>query len=220
MYNSATVTYFSSRTWKSALIMLLAWQTLDSTAHAQNGSTKKDETATDHGVDFYLKARCTTALCFDDNMWVAVEPLIELPVGKSFGTGSGSLVNFINNHEIKVDLAAGFRLWLFRDLISVALYLSFPLTTSGIRLEGSSFTYPAASIRRPYPGFAFGLLYDIIWIGIDHDELRNGDSVDSSAYNPAFPANARVSSCTTVTVALQLVTATRALFGAIAQKSK
>jgi hypothetical protein len=174
----------------------------------------------DHGVNQYLAARCMTALCFDDkSRWLGVEPLIELPVGKSFATGSGSLINYVNNHDIKVDLAAGFRVWMFRDLLSVSLYLSIPLPGSGIRLVGSSFTYPAASIRRPYPGFAFGLLYDIIWVGIDHDELRNGDSIDSSAYNAEYPANARVSSCTTITVALQLVTAARALFGALAKKA-
>jgi hypothetical protein len=175
----------------------------------------KDEV---HGVDAYLKARCASALCFYKGNWLGIEPLVELPVGKSFAIGAGSLVNYVNNHEIKVDLAAGFRIWFFRDLISVSLYLSFPLSSSDVKLEGSSFTYPASAIRRPFPGLAFGLLYDIIWVGIDHDELRNGDTVNSSGYNPEFPTNARISSCTTITVALQVVTATRALFGAVATK--
>lgn len=175
----------------------------------------------DSGVPAYLTARCATALCFqtaEHHDWLGIEPMVELPVGKSFGLGSGSLSSYVNNHDIKVDLAAGLRIWLFEDLISFSVYLSFPLSSSGVRVEGSEFTYPGSSIRRPFPGVGIGLLYDIIWIGFDHDELRNGDTTTSNAYNPEFPANSRISSCTTVTVALQPITAARALFGAVSRK--
>jgi hypothetical protein len=177
------------------------------------------------GVPAYLDARCATALCFhrfaatgSGEAWLGIEPMVELPVGKSFGLGSSSLASYVNNHDIKVDLAAGLRIWLFEDLISLSVYLSFPLSSSGIRVEGSEFTYPGSSIRRPYPGVGIGLLYDIVWVSFDHDELRNGDTTTSNAYNPEYPANARISSCTTVTVALQPVTAARALFGAVSRE--
>jgi hypothetical protein len=171
------------------------------------------------GVDAYLKARCASALCFEGE-WIGIEPLVELPIAKSFAIGNSSLAQYVNNHDITLQLAAGIRVWAFRDLISVAAYLSVPLSSSAVRVEGSEFTYPGASIRRPYPGIAIGLLYDIIWVGFDHDELRNGDSSDASAYNPEYPSNGRVSSCTTISIALQPVTAARALFGAIRNESQ
>jgi hypothetical protein len=171
------------------------------------------------GVEAYLKARCASALCFEAG-WIGIEPLVELPIAKSFAIGNGSLAQYVNNHDITLQLAAGIRVWAFSDLISFAAYLSVPLSSSAVRVEGSEFTYPGASIRRPYPGIAIGLLYDIVWIGFDHDELRNGDSSDASAYNPEYPSNGRVSSCTTISIALQPVTAARALFGAIRNESQ
>jgi hypothetical protein len=185
-----------------------------------NQPPAKSPEPTMHSVDVYLDARCASALCFSPDHWLGIEPLFELPIAKSFAVGSSSLAQYVNNHAIALQLAAGIRVWLFRDLISVALYLSIPLSDSGVRVEGSEFTYPGASIRRPYPGLAIGLLYDIIWISLDHDELRNGDSSNVSAYNPEYPANARVSSCTTLSVALQPVTAVRALFGVIQRSTK
>jgi hypothetical protein len=174
-------------------------------------------------VGTLLRARCGTAICFDNGNrkdWLGIEPLVELPVGKSFALSRSSLSNYVDNHDLRVDLAAGVRVWMFRDVVSFSLYISKPLTDGRIRLEGSPFVYPAASIRRPYPGFAVGLFFDSIWIGFDRDELRNGDGQDSTALNSAFPPNTVVSSSWTLTLALQPVTAFRTAIGTAVQSTK
>jgi hypothetical protein len=171
-------------------------------------------------VGTLLRARCATAICFDNGEkkdWLGIEPLVELPVGKSLALSNSSLSNYVDNHELRIDLAAGARVWLFRDIVSVSLYISKPLTDGRIRLEGSPFVYPAASIRRPYPGIALGLLFDSLWVGFDRDELRNGDGQDTMAVNPDFPPNTVVSSTWTMTVALQPVTAFRTAIGTAVQ---
>jgi hypothetical protein len=110
-------------------------------------------------VEILLEARCATAICFDNGgtkHWLGIEPLVELPIGKSFAMGCTTLSDWVNNHDIRVDLAAGLRIWFFRDVVSFSVYLSKPLNDSPVRLEGSPFVYPGAAIRRPYPGAAFG----------------------------------------------------------------
>ncbi|HXK19384.1 MAG TPA: hypothetical protein VNG33_16350 [Polyangiaceae bacterium] len=171
-------------------------------------------------VGTLLRARCATAICFDNGAkkdWLGIEPLVELPVGKSLALSKSSLSDYVDNHELRIDLAAGARVWLFRDVVSVSLYISKPLTDGRIRLEGSPFVYPAASFRRPYPGIAVGLLFDSLWLGFDRDELRNGDGQDAMAVNPDFPPNKVVSSTWTLTVALQPVTAFRTAIGTAVQ---
>jgi hypothetical protein len=174
-------------------------------------------------VEALLEARCAVAICFDNGgqpNWLGIEPLVELPVGSSFSITSSALSDYVNNHEIKVDLAAGARVWLFQDVISVALYISKPLNDGKIRLAGSPFVYPASSVRRPFPGIAVGLLYDTLWLGFDRDELRNGDGQDASALNPDFAPNAVISSSWTLTLALQPVTAFRTAIGTAVQSGK
>lgn len=179
-------------------------------------------------VETILEARCATAICFNNGStknWLGIEPLVELPVGKSFAIGHTSLSDWVNNHELHVDLAAGIRVWMFRDVVSFSMYLSKPLSDTPVRLEGSSFVYPGSSIRRPYPGAALGLLFDSIWIGFDRDELRNGDSqtnrdATGGSLNSAYPPNEVISSSWTVTVALQPVTAFRTAIGTAVQASK
>ena len=177
-------------------------------------------------VTSILKARCATAFCFDNGTgpgkqkyWLGIEPLVELPVGKSVALSKSALGAYVNNHDVKVDLAAGVRVWFFRDLISLAVYLSKPLTDARVRLEGSEFVYPAASVRRPYPGIGVGLLFDTLWLGFDREELRNGDGQDSSSLNPEYPPNELVSSSWTLTVAIQPVTAFRTAIGTAAQRT-
>lgn len=168
-------------------------------------------------IDVLLEGRCQTAICFNNGSskhWLGIEPLVELPVGKSFAIGTSSISDYVNNHDIRVDLAAGLRVWAFRDVLSLSLYISKPLTSSNVRLKGSTFSYPGASVVRPYPGVALGLLYDSIWLGFDRDELRNGDSSDTTAFNAQFPPNQVVSSTWTVTLALEPVTAFRSAIGA------
>lgn len=179
-------------------------------------------------VETLLEARCATAICFENGgtkYWLGIEPLVELPVGKSFAIGNTTLSDWVNNHEIRVDLAAGLRVWFFRDVVSFSVYLSKALNDSPVRLEGSPFVYPGASIRRPYPGAAFGLLFDSLWVGIDRDELRNGDgqapaSGATGSLNPGFPPNEVISSAWTVTIALQPVTAFRTAIGTAVQSMK
>lgn len=174
-------------------------------------------------VQMLLRSRCATAICFDNGDkkdWIGIEPLVELPIGKSFSLSSSALGNYTNNHDIRVDLAAGVRVWLFRDIVSLSVYISKPLTDARVRLEGSSFVYPASAIRRPYPGVAVGALFDTLWFGFDRDELRNGDGQDPAARNPAFPPNSVVSSNWTLTVSLQPVTAFRTAIGTGVQATK
>lgn len=165
----------------------------------------------------YLDARCISAFCMYGN-WLGIEPLVELPVGKSFALGSGSLNDHVNNFGFKVELAAGLRVWLFRDFLSFAVYLSTPLSSERVRLAGIPTSFPSSSIHRTYPGIAIGILYDTIWIGFDHDELRNGDGSESGAYSPLFAANSVIAGATVVTVAIQPITAVRALFGTLGTK--
>jgi hypothetical protein len=179
-------------------------------------------------VGTILEARCATAICFDNGTtknWLGIEPLVELPVGKSFAIGHTSLSDWVNNHELHVDLAAGIRIWMFRDIVSFSLYLSKPLSDTPVRLEGSSFVYPGSSIRRPFPGASIGLLFDSLWIGFDRDELRNGDGqadhdATGGSLNSAYPPNEVISSSWTVTVAIQPVTAFRTAIGTAVQASK
>lgn len=174
-------------------------------------------------VGTILSARCATAICFNNGQkqnWLGIEPLVELPVGKSLSLSRSSLADYVDNHELRIDLAAGARVWFFRDLVSVSVYISKPLTDGRIRLEGSPFVYPASAIRRPYPGVALGLLFDSLWIGFDRDELRNGDGQDLQAVNPDFAPNSVVSSTWTMTVALQPVTAFRTAIGTAVQSTR
>lgn len=174
-------------------------------------------------VDTLLQARCRTAICFDNGeeqkYWLGIEPIVELPVGKSFGVGRSSLADYVNNHELRVDLAAGLRVWFFRDVFSVSVYISKALTDASVRIEGSPFVYPGSAVKRPYPGLALGLFYDSLWVGFDRDELRNGDADDQAGSNPDFPPNELVSATWTVTLALQPVTAFRAAIGTAVESS-
>jgi len=164
-----------------------------------------------------LDARCAVAICFGSDNAIGIEPLVELPVGKSFSISSGPVADYVNNHNLRVDLAAGIRVWGFRDVISLAVYLSTPLSDRSVRVPGSSFEYPATALRRPFPGIAVGALYDSIWIGFDHDQLRNPDSTSGTAHDPTYPPNALVGSSWTVTLALQPVTAFRTGIGLLAK---
>jgi hypothetical protein len=160
------------------------------------------------------KARCATAICFGESYKFALEPLIELPIGKSFtSNGLGALANFENSHDVSATFTAGARFWVFYDLISFSLYLSKPVFSQAgtLRVAGSAFEYSADNVRRPYPGFAIGLLADVVWIGFDIDELRNGDT--DATHDPRFPRNAVVSRAPVFTIALAPVTLARNALG-------
>ena len=189
-----------------------ATPTTAATATAATPPLDSDRSA----VDRYLKARCRSALCVGEDNWIGIEPLVELPVGKAFALGTPSFADHINNHGFRVELTAGLRVWVFRDLISFSIYLSTPLSDETVRLDGIDATFPGSAIHRPYPGVAVGLLYDFLWIGFDHDQLRNGDGSQNSGYTPLYPPNAVISSTTVVTFAIQPITAVRTLLGAVA----
>jgi len=192
----------------------------ESTLSALSAQLEIVETATGWNlVDRLIAARCATAICFDNGSvknWLGIEPLVELPFGVAFAVSNSALGDYVNNHELRVDLAAGVRVWLFRDVVSLSIYLSKPLIDSSVELAGSDFVYRGSAVRRPFPGFALGLFFDSIWIGFDRNELRNGDGTDSTTRNSDFPPNTVVSSAWTVTLALQPVTALRATIGTAA----
>jgi hypothetical protein len=171
-------------------------------------------------VDELLRARCQVAICFGENRAVGIEPLVELPIGKSFSASTGPVADYVNNHDIQVDLAAGIRVWGFRDIVSLAVYLSRPLSDRSVRIPGSDFQYPSTALRRPYPGVALGLLWDSIWLGFDRDELRNPDSTVGVTRDPGYPPNALVGSSWTLTLALQPVTAFRTGIGLLSLRKE
>jgi hypothetical protein len=176
------------------------------------------------GIDsLLLDGRCKTAIClkaFNQKNWLGIEPLIELPIGKTFTFNTGGLADFVNNNDFSVRFTAGLRVWLFKDWVSLAIYLSQPVTPkdSHVRITGSEFSYPATYVRRPYPGFALGFLFDVMWLGIDRDELRNGTTDDTSVRDASFPRNALVSGAWTFTLAFQPFTSFRTGIGTVLSK--
>ena len=171
-------------------------------------------------VKMLLEGRCKTAICVDlgaRDSWLGIEPLVELPIGKTFSFNSGGLADYVNNTDVGLTFNAGLRVWIFQDWISFSIYLSQPLTPkdSLIRVAGSSFEYPASYVRRPYPGLGIGLLFDTLWIGIDRDELHNGSSAAGSSFNPEFAPNAMISGAWTFTVAIQPFTMFRTGIGTL-----
>jgi hypothetical protein len=184
---------------------------LDATAKPADDSLSSFALATES----MRKARCATAICFGEGYKYGIEPLVELPIGKSFtSNGWGALAQFENSHDVSATFAAGLRFWAFKDWISIAVYLSKPLIqgSSTLRVQGSPFLYPSGNVRRPYPGAAIGVLADSIWLGVDVDELRNGDA--DSNRDPRFLPNAVVSRAVIFTVALTPITIARNALGA------
>jgi hypothetical protein len=160
--------------------------------------------------------RCATALCWGLNDKWAIEPLAELPVGKTFALWRGTqtaLGDWIDSHDITVSLTGGLRMWLCWDMLSISLYFSAPLGNANetIHVKGSTFEYPTSNIRRPFPGLALGLLGDTVWMGLDYQELLNGDSVGHADTNYAL--NASVSHAWSLTVGLATITTLRSGLG-------
>jgi len=171
-----------------------------------------------------ITGRCITALCFNANHqvgWLGIEPLVELPIGEEFTLNSGGLASYINNTDLKISFSAGLRVWILQDWLSFSVYISQPVTPkdSKVRLMGSTYEYPAAYVRRPYPGFALGLFFDTLWIGLDRDELRNG-SDGSQNINPQYPPNALVAGVWSWTIAIQPFTTFRTGLGTALSNKK
>jgi len=97
--------------------------------------------------------------------------------------------------------------------MSISLYFSKPLFAgdSKIRLQGSAFAYSSANVHRPLPGIGLGLFGDLLWIGFDYDQLRNGDTDQTRDLN--YPRNFVVSDGWTVTVGIEPITAARSAVG-------
>jgi hypothetical protein len=174
-------------------------------------------------VDQLLAGRCATAICPSPfHGALGIEPIVELPIGKSFTFNKGGLADYINNTDVGVSFAAGLRVWILNDWVSFALYLSQPLTPkdSQLRATGSSFVYPATYVRRSFIGGAIGFLFDTLWIGIDRDSLNNGADGSGTAINPAFPPNAVISRVWTYTVAIQPISTFRTGIGTAMAKQK
>jgi len=201
-----------------------ATSTSSQTALSTDNATKPAESGEREKVDAppslsaatlaMRRARCATAICFGQDFKYGLEPLVELPVGKTFtSNGLGALANFENSHDISATFTAGLRFWILHDAISFSIYLSKPLFAQHgtLRVAGSPFEYGEQNVRRPYPGLALGFLADVIWIGMDIDELRNGDT--DTTRDPNFPRNAVVSRAPVFTIALSPITLTRNALG-------
>ncbi|HRI08103.1 MAG TPA: hypothetical protein PKW35_09805 [Nannocystaceae bacterium] len=155
------------------------------------------------------EARCKTALCWGPSNKFAFEPLAELPVGKTFALSHSGLARYINGTDVDVSFTAGLRFWSHWDWFSVGIYLSKPLVVNRdlIHVSGSTHEFNSSQIRRPYPGLAIGLFGDMLWISLDYDQLRNGNTGDQRA--PEFRPNDVVSHTLTLSVAIAPVTGFR-----------
>jgi hypothetical protein len=155
-----------------------------------------------------LETRCKLALCFTSKNGViwGIEALAELPVGLTVAAARhSSFAQFLNERPATVSLKGGIRFILPNDWVSIAVYMSTRDITGyrPVRLRGSRFEYDPSSIRRPYPGAALGLFGDLLWLGVDIEELRNL----GEAQNPAFPAGATVARVATFTLAIPIYAA-------------
>jgi hypothetical protein len=170
-----------------------------------------------------LESRCRTAICWGEggHKW-GIEPLAELPLGKSFGVGrSSTLASYLSTHKVSASLSAGIRVWGWHDFVSLGLYLSAPLFESDekIRIRGSNYEHPTSRIKSPLPGLAVGLFGDTLWIGFEYLQLRNGGSDDAERdFN--YRRNSIVSEALSITIALSTVTAIRNGLGAATASKK
>ena len=166
-------------------------------------------------MDDARAARCATALCFGDENEYAVEPVVELPVGKTFALSARSdgLPGYYDNNRIDVSFNAGIRFWALHDVASLTLYLSEPVvpSQSTLRIQGSEFEHPPSAVRRPWPGLALGLFADTLWLGVDYNELRNGGRVGGMDIH--YRPNQRIDSVVSLTVAIAPVNAIRTGLG-------
>ncbi|MBN2529133.1 MAG: hypothetical protein JXR76_22275 [Deltaproteobacteria bacterium] len=158
------------------------------------------------------EARCKTAICGGgtDDTWFAVEPLLDIPMGLTFALpnykrgqwNTGPLTDYVNNHDFSISFVAGLRFWFWYDIVSFSIYFSKPVLEreKAIHIKGSDYPHSAANVRRPYPGFAIGLLGDTLWIGFDINELRNGDQTTNM--DPNFRPNQVLSRVWTITIGI------------------
>lgn len=171
----------------------------------------------DRALSDARQARCATAICLGDDAEYALEPLVELPVGKTFSIGGPEeITNHLNNNKLNADFNLGFRVWFLHDLVSAGVYLSEPLMNEGqgIRLKGSRVVH--TSLDRPYPGFALGLFGDILWLGFDYNKLYNGTG---SNQDPNFRPNQQLGGAWTVSFAIAPVSAFRFGLGSAATRN-
>ena len=165
-------------------------------------------------------SRCSTAICWGPSNKFAFEVLAEIPIGKSFAFPPSGLARYVNGSDIGVSFSAGLRFWSHWDWFSVAVFLSKPLITQNeiIHVSGSTHNFTTSQVRRPFPGIGVGLFGDILWLSIDYDQLRNGNSGDLRA--PEFRPNDVVSHTGTITLAIAPVAGIRNGLGTLSQKNK
>jgi hypothetical protein len=165
------------------------------------------------------QARCGTALCFGPANKFAFEPLVELPIGKTVAFPGSGLGRFINGNDVSLSFNAGVRFWVAWDWVSFAVYFSKPILPADqvIHVMGSPYAYPATGVRRPLPGVGLGLFGDILWVGFDYDQLRNGNG---DQRDPLFPANSIVSRAFVVSFAIAPITALRTGIGSAVSRAR
>jgi hypothetical protein len=165
-------------------------------------------------------ARCKTAICWGpSNRW-GIEPLAELPIGKTFAVTPSGLGKYINSSGISVRFNAGLRFWWAWDWVSAAVYFATPdlANKETIVISGSPFRYPVSQIRRPIPGFALGFFGDTLWVGLDYDQLRNGGA--ETTRDERFPTNEIVSHALSITIAVAPVAGFRNGIGTLVEANR
>ncbi len=167
------------------------------------------------------RARCATAICWGpSNKW-AVEPLVELPIGKAVALPtSGSLAAYVNSSTVDVSVSAGIRFWLWWDWVSVSIYLSRPLIDGAdtVPVKRTGFLFPRSQIRRPLPGLGVGLFGDVLWLGVDYDQLRNGQTPETMSTQ--FPPNEVVSHAVVFSFAIAPLAGIRNGLGTLAERKR
>lgn len=164
--------------------------------------------------------RCGTAVCWGPGYKWALEPLVELPVGKSFSLPGSSLAKYLNSNELQVSFNAGIRLWLWWDWISISTFMSKVLVTGNdtIYTATSGVPLPASQLRRPFPGLGIGLFGDMLWISMDYDQLRNGNVMATKS--PDFRPNEIVSHAFTFTIAVASIAGLRNGIGTLVEQKR
>lgn len=150
------------------------------------------------------KFRCKMAYCWGglDGTKMAIEPVLDLPVGLVWAVGQGALPAYINSNNFSAEFNLGLRWWFAYDKVSLMVYISQPITSSGekIRIEGSTFEHSKESIHRSYPSVGLGIFGDSLILGFSYDVLRNGSS--ASSQDPNYPPNEVLSRAATFTLAI------------------
>jgi len=128
-----------------------------------------------------LENRCETAFCFGgegEGMMFAVEPMLDLPIGKSFIIHQKARRRVkdlgrrvAEGDALNLSLQAGARLWIYYDLVSIgALFLNVSLKKD---IPTGDKTFGGSALATPAPGVVIGFFADIIQLSLFRFTIRN-----------------------------------------------